>query len=442
MAASHLGDESVKGHASMRSPDKSGGLRKLLFRLLAAILSAALPMMLAAAAGATEYKLGVMDKLQIRVAEWQTAQAAVRDWGSIDGEYTVGSAGTISLPFIGEIQAKDRTTTDIAAGIGKALQQKLGLPDQPDASVEVAEYRPFFVAGDVQTPGRYPYLPGLTVLKAVSLAGGLRHSDNTGQRFERDFLAARGNYQVLASQRLGLLAARARLIAEAGGLDRIDFPKELQDSEQGRKLMADETAFKATRDKRLSNQLDALAALKALLQNEVVSLSQKKDTQQRQIDLSKKDLASVGTLAERGLAVNQRVLTLEEKTADLEGKMLDLETAILQAKQDISKADQDSANLRNDHAAEIAQTRQQTESDLQALNLKMQMYHDLMSEAARNDPEIAGAGTTASAAPAVSYSIVRETDGKTQEVPAAEDTTVLPGDVVKVDITLPTVKSN
>jgi exopolysaccharide production protein ExoF len=76
------------------------------------------------------------------------------------------------------------------------------------------------------------------------------------------------------------------------------------------------------------------------------------------------------------------------------------------------------------------------------LNLKMQMYHDLMSEAARNDPEIAGAGTTASAAPAVSYSIVRETDGKTQEVPAAEDTTVLPGDVVKVDITLPTVKSN
>jgi exopolysaccharide production protein ExoF len=191
----------------------------------------------------------------------------------------------------------------------------------------VAEYRPFFVSGDIQTPGRYPYLPGLTVLKAVSLAGGLRRSDETGQRFERDFIDARGNYDVLASQRLGLLAARARLIAEAAGQDKIDFPKELQDSDQGRKLMADETAFKATRDKRLSNQLDALAALKALLQNEVVSLSQKKDTQQRQIDLSKKDLASVGTLAERGLAVNQRVLTLEEKTADLEGKMLEPEDA-------------------------------------------------------------------------------------------------------------------
>lgn len=426
----------------MHRSDKNGSPRRLLVRLLMAILPAAFLMVQAAGAGADEYKLGVMDKLQIRVAEWQTAQAAVRDWASINGEYTVGPAGTISLPFVGEVPVKGRTTASIADGIGKALQQKFGLPDRPDASVEVAEYRPFFVSGDIQTPGRYPYLPGLTVLKAVSLAGGLRRSDETGQRFERDFIDARGNYDVLASQRLGLLAARARLIAEATGQDRIDFPKELQDSDQGRKLMADETAFKATRDKRLSNQLDALAALKALLQNEVVSLSQKKDTQQRQIDLSKKDLASVGTLAQRGLAVNQRVLTLEEKTADLEGKMLDLETAILQAKQDISKADQDSANLRNDHAAEIAQTRQQTESDLQALNLKMQMYHDLMSEAARNDPEIAGAGTTASAAPTVSYSIVRETDGKTQEVPAAEDTTVLPGDVVKVDITLPTVKSN
>ena len=83
-----------------------------------------------------------------------------------------------------------------------------------------------------------------------------------------------------------------------------------------------------------------------------------------------------------------------------------------------------------------------TESDLQALNLKMQMYHDLMSEAARNDPEVAGAGATASAAPTISYSIVRETDGKTEELPAAENTSVLPGDVVKVNITLPTVKSN
>jgi exopolysaccharide production protein ExoF len=271
----------------------------------------------------------------------------------------------------------------------------------------------------------------------------MRRSSDSGQRFERDFIDARGNYQVLASQRLGLLAARARLVAEASGRDDIDFPKELQDSDQGRKLMANETAFMETRRKRLDSQLKALADLKTLLQNEVTSLAQKMETQQRQVDLSKKDLASVGNLAQHGLAVNQRVLALEEKTAELEGKILDLETASLQAKQAISKADQDAASLRNDHASEVAQTRQQTESDLQAVELKIGMYRDLMMEAVQNDPGAAASAAQATAAPTLDYSIVRETDGKTEQLHADEDTPVLPGDVVKAEMILPAAaKSN
>jgi exopolysaccharide production protein ExoF len=394
-----------------------------------------------AAAQAAEYQLGAMDKLNIRVAEWQTAQAAVRDWASVNGEYTVSPIGTISLPFIGEMAVKGETTGNVAKKIGEELQQKFGLIDQPYASVEIAEYRPVFVAGDAQTPGRYPYIPGLTVLKAVSLAGGVRRTDNLGGRYLRDFINAQGDYQVLASKRLGLLAARARLIAEADGSDKIDFPKELENTAEGQKLMADETAFKETRQKRLNMQLQALTDQKSLLEKEVTSLSQKMETQQRQADLSKKELASVGNLANKGLAVNQRVLTLEQRTADLEGKILDLETTQLQAKQDISKADQNAASLRNDFAAEVAQTRQQVESDLEAANLRMGMNRDLMAEAAQNDPGLAHFSAEGSAV-SVSYTIVRETDGKTAELPADENTAVLPGDIVKVRLTLPTANSN
>ncbi|MGN6468328.1 MAG: polysaccharide biosynthesis/export family protein [Rhizobiaceae bacterium] len=428
----------------MQTSDSERRWRRPFLRLFFAVAAPILLLMAhVAVAGAAEYQLGVLDKLQIRVAEWQTAQAAVRDWASINGEYTVSPAGTISLPFVGEMAVKGKTTSDVADSIGKALQQKFGLLDRPDASVEVAEFRPFFVSGDVQTPGKYPYLPGLTVLKAVSLAGGMRHSLDSGQRFERDFIDARGNYQVLASQRLGLLAARARLIAEASGQDKIDFPKELQDSAQGRKLIENETAFMEARQKKLDTELKALADLKKLLQNEVSSLEQKMETQQRQVELSKKDLESVGNLAQHGLAVNQRVLALEEKTAELEGKILDLETASLQAKQAISKADQDATTLRNDRISEIAQTRQQTEADLQAVELKMQMYRDLMTEAARNDPTLAASAAQPAAAPTIIYSIVRETDGKTEELHADENTPVLPGDVVKAEMTLPaTVNSN
>ena len=416
----------------------SGMVRAGILLIVAAVL---LALANPAPAHADAYQLGAMDKLSIRVAEWQTAQAAVRDWASINGDYTVSPVGTISLPFIGEMAVKGKTTADVAEKIGEELQQKFGLLDRPYASVEISEYRPVFVAGDAQTPGRYPYLPGLTVLKAVSLAGGVRHADNLGGRFLRDFINARGSYQVLASKRLGLMATRARLIAEAAGEDKIDFPKELENTPEGKKLMADETAFKETRKNQLDVQLKALANLKTLLQQEVASLSQKMDTQQRQVELSKKDLASVGNLATKGLAVNQRVLTLEQRTADLEGKILDLETASLRAKQDISKADQDAASLRNDFNAGVAQTRQQVESDLEAANLKIGMYKDLMAEAAQNDPALASQAA-ADSEPAVNYSIVREHDGKTAEIQADENTAVLPGDVIKVHIVLPAATSD
>jgi exopolysaccharide production protein ExoF len=409
----------------------------MLARLAAVVLLAVVAA--AAPARAAGYQLGTLDKLSIRVAEWQTAQGSVRDWASINGEYTVGPAGTISMPFIGEMEVKGKTTADVATAISEGLQQKFGLLDQPAASVEVAEYRPIFVSGDAETPGRYPFLPGLTVLKAVSLAGGARHSNDLGGRFLRDYINARGDYQVQASKRIALIAARARLVAEAAGDEKIDFPKELAETEEGKKLMADETAFRKTRETKLNVQLKALEDLKKLLQQEVASLAQKMETQQRQADLSKEELKSVGKLSEQGLAVNQRVLSVEQRTADLEGKLLDMETASLQAKQDISKADQDAASLRNDFASEVAQTRQQVESDLTAVNLKMGMYHDLMAEAAQNDPL---AGRDPSEALQISYSIVREADGKTTEIPAEENTAVLPGDVVKVRVSLPTSKLN
>ena len=196
----------------------------------------------------------------------------------------------------------------------------------------------------------------------------------------------------MVSQRNGLAARRARLIAEARAKTEIDFPKELEETAAGKKLIADETAFKTAREKRLTVQLAALDDLKKLLQGEVVSLDKKIVTQNRQIDLSKQELESIGTLAEQGLVVKQRILTIERQIADLEGKVLDMETAALRAKQDMSKATQDATNLQSDRDTEIAQDRQQAEADIQELDLKIAMYRDLMSEAMETDPQAAMVG--------------------------------------------------
>ena len=399
--------------------------------ILAGALLALLLLAVCAPAQADEYRLGTMDKLAIRVAEWQTAQGSVRNWQSVDGTYTVGPSGNISLPFLGQMPVAGKTTGEVAAEIGQQLQQKFGLIDKPAASVEIAEYRPVFLSGDVETPGRYPYLPGLTVLKSVSLAGGLRRSDALSQRFLRDFINARGNYQVLVAQRNSLLAARARLIAEAQHQSEIDFPKQVKDSPDGQKLMANETAFKQAREKKLTAQLKSLADLKDLLQKEVASLAEKMDNQNHQIALTQKELANVNALAKKGLALNQRSLTLEEQIAELQGKLLDMETAQLRAKQGISQADQDAANLQNDRESEIAQDRQQDEAELRAVALKLSMYKDLMAESVESSPATIDESVSGNTL-TVSYSIVRTENGKSQTIPANENTPVQPGDIVKV----------
>jgi exopolysaccharide production protein ExoF len=385
---------------------------------------------------AAEYRLGVMDKLRIRVAEWQTAEGAIRDWSAVSGDYSVGADGSVSLPFIGQLPADGRTSGELAEEIGKKMQILFGLRDRPSASVEIAEYRPVYLAGEVQTPGAYPYAPGLTVLKAVSFGGGLRRAD-AGQRFARDFLRSEGEAAVYLAERNRLLIRRARVTAEMRGTEGIEMPKELDKSQEAGAILESEKALKASREKRLRLQLTALADLKSLLTNEIEALGKKSETQTRQLELVQGDLSKVDSLAEKGLAISSRRLALEQRTADLQAALLDIDTASLKAKQDINKATQDETNLQNDWDSQLAQELQNTEQELDTLALKLGTSRDLMSEALMQSAD-AGALKGGLSAANIVYSIQRTVEGKTEQIRASETTPVLPGDIVKVDVAVGT----
>lgn len=382
-----------------------------------------------ASARADDYRLDVMDKLRIRVAEWRTAEGAVRDWSTVSGDYTVGASGTVSLPFLGELTASGKTTAEVAEEVGTKMQLLFGLRDRPSASVELAQYRPIYLAGEVQTPGEYPYAPNMTVLKALSLGGGLRRGE-TGQRFARDFIRAEGDSSVLVAERNRLLVRRARLQAEIAGSAEIAMPAEIKDMPEAADLLASETALMKTRDKRLKLQLTALADLKTLLRSEIESLAKKSETQSRQLKLVESDREKVYNLTEKGLTVSSRRLAIEQQVADLQAGLLDIDTATLKAKQDVSKATQDETDLKNDRDAQLAQELQNTERELDTIALKLGTSRDLMAEAMMQSAEAATLAKQAVAS--VSYSIVREKDGKASELPADENTKILPGDVVKV----------
>ncbi|MGW9229751.1 polysaccharide biosynthesis/export family protein [Pseudorhizobium sp. NPDC055634] len=408
----------------MRDKTVSAALNMLAVGALAAVLAAPSGVR----AQETAYHLGVMDQVRIRVAEWQPAEGTVRDWGVIGGDYAVGPGGAISLPFIGELMVAGKTTGDVASEIGQRLQSEFALKTEPSASVEIARFRPVYLTGDVTTPGEYPYAPGMTVLKAVSLAGGLRRSD-AGQRFARDFINASGDAAVSGSERGRLLARKARLLAEIDGAEEIAMPASLEKVPNAPALLGSESALMKSRRERYELQLKALAELRELLESEVKSLAQKAETQKEQLALAQRDRERISRLSEQGLATSQRRLSIEERTADVESTLLDIDTASLRAKQDISKANQDEINLRNDWEAQRAKELQDTEAELEKLDLELTTSRQLMSEALAQSAEALKFDASKAT---INYIVVREGEDGPEEMPVDETTPLKPGDVVKV----------
>jgi len=84
----------------------------------------------------------------------------------------LSDAATISYPILGEIKLFGKTVAELEALIRDGLKGRYLV--NPQVTVTIVEYRNFFINGQVERPGGYPYSPGLTVRKAVSIAGGFK----------------------------------------------------------------------------------------------------------------------------------------------------------------------------------------------------------------------------------------------------------------------------
>ncbi|MEM1284113.1 MAG: polysaccharide biosynthesis/export family protein [Pseudomonadota bacterium] len=94
----------------------------------------------------------------------------VFDQPNLSETYTVDVEGMISMPLIGDMVARGLTTDELDFAITEAYRG--GFLRNPDVSVEIATYRPFFVLGEVGQAGQYPYVAGMTVRSAIAIAGG------------------------------------------------------------------------------------------------------------------------------------------------------------------------------------------------------------------------------------------------------------------------------
>ena len=111
----------------------------------------------------SNYRLGSGDVISIQVlGEEDLKRERIR----------LSDAATMSYPILGEIRLFGKTVAELETLIREGLTGRYLV--NPQVTVTIVEYRSFFINGQVEKPGGYPYIPGLTVRKAVSLAGGFR----------------------------------------------------------------------------------------------------------------------------------------------------------------------------------------------------------------------------------------------------------------------------
>lgn len=121
--------------------------------------------------GLSDYPLGSGDLLSIQVFGEDELSVELR----------LSDAGTVSYPFLGELRVKGLTTGDLSTIIREQLSD--GYLIDPNVNVTVLEYRQFFIHGQVEKPGGYPYQPGLTLQKAVALAEGFTERASSSKFF-------------------------------------------------------------------------------------------------------------------------------------------------------------------------------------------------------------------------------------------------------------------
>lgn len=143
---------------------------RLLCRLvLAGLLAlAAIAPRVVSAEDTAAYRLGTGDKVRVTVFGEK----------DLSGDFDVNDQGMVALPLVGPTKLAGRTISEAEAQITQSYGKDYLV--NPRVNVEVLNYRPFFILGEVQKPGSYPYVNGMTVVNAVALAGGYTPRANRG----------------------------------------------------------------------------------------------------------------------------------------------------------------------------------------------------------------------------------------------------------------------
>ena len=254
---------------------------------------------------------------------------------------TVGPDGKIAVPPLGTLVAAGLTADQLQSAMQKQLIER-NIARDPDVVVEIAEYRPVFLDGDVAKPGEYGYRAELTVRKAVAIAGGYGPlAELHGLTPLMEAATAKGDVGSLAievaRQRLRMLRLNAELadepeLAIAHSTDGAVDPELFAD------LAKTEVGAICCRQGRSGTQRAYLQRMLQTAQSQLEFLSRAGQEQQQALSQQMDDTARARELLQRGMGTVTRTEDEERAIGMLQWQNLDVQARLQQANGQIADA--------------------------------------------------------------------------------------------------------
>ncbi|MBY5612778.1 polysaccharide biosynthesis/export family protein [Rhizobium leguminosarum] len=365
-------------------------------------------------------------KIRLTIVQWMQSKGQYERWDALGGEYTISDEGAVFLPFLGSVSVGNRDNTSLTNEIAKRLQEKIGLVQPPAVTIEILEYPPIYVVGDVTTPGQYKFRSGLTVLQSLAMSGGPFRATSLQQS---QTIKLAGELRDVDHSLLRSTGKLARLRAEMTGAKEITFDQTLGvDQQYAAGIYNEERVIFQARANALDRQSKALTELRDLLNSEVGMLGEKVQGAEDNIKSIEDQLTSVKTLVSKGLTVSSRQLDLERLLTTYRSNRLDLVTAIMRGRQAISETTRNLEGLYDTRRSEVASELQSEQASLDQLKLKREMTQKLLLD----DLAAGGSSNITDEALPLTFTVSRRSEGQIRQFQASETTALIPGDVVRV----------
>ncbi|MGI9424191.1 MAG: polysaccharide biosynthesis/export family protein [Hyphomicrobiaceae bacterium] len=349
----------------------------------------------------------------------------------LSGEYRVSADGTISMPVIGRLDVSKLSAAEFEQQLKGEIYRVSNR--ETNVAIEVEQYRSVFVSGVVTRAGAFPWRPGLSVLHAEALAGGIARTPAQGAQPANPLLMLRETernnraaYDLAAS-----LATIERLRTEKRGASLYITPARVAELVSAKELERLASAQQATLN---SRKADFDVRVRALQNTKTMAASEKNALEMQRVRINEQLVGRkalrerVRRMTEQGYSRADRVFEEQIRVAQLEERLTTTSLGISRMAMAVATAQQDLESLVSGRQAEI---------DLELLNLEQRVSQlEIQLKNTQNRDERAdeqgGPMVLGSELRSPTYEIVRVISGRSIVLKADRTSALLPGDVLVV----------